>query len=153
MTPPREIPIGGDRQDITREDLAVARGMPGGLLEPTWLPDGFELVHVTFDVLGDAMRSVDLTYLAGLTEVHVWQTNIPPEELGPDDPVALGEPFQGTGWNAQVLPVEQVGQQGVVEYATRLPDDRTVSVLSDLQPDVMRRILDSMQLRSDSDAP
>lgn len=47
-----EIPVGGVREPITRHDLAAARsGMPGGLLEPAWLPDGFALVHVNYNRL------------------------------------------------------------------------------------------------------
>lgn len=145
---PVEIPVGGVREGITAANLAAARdGMPGGLLEPGWLPEGFELVHAEYVKVGRQVESVDVVYENGTNYVHLWQTQLSPEELGVKDPVTKGEPIDDTGWNMNPLNAARVGREGVVEYSTRLPDGRTVTVDSDLPADVMRRILESLYLR------
>jgi hypothetical protein len=143
---PTEIPIGGVREPFTRENLVAARaGMPGGLLEPGWLPDGFVLVHA--DYIGE---SVDLAYEGAGRSLHIWQTHISPDQLGESDPVPKGEPLEGTEWNANPLPAAQVGRAGVVEYSARLADGRTVSVDSDLEASAIERVLASLYLRTGS---
>jgi hypothetical protein len=143
---PSEIPIGGLREPFTRENLVAAReGMPGGLLEPGWLPDGFVLVHADF--IGE---TVDLAYEGAGRYLHIWQTHVSPDQLGESDPVPKGEPLEGTGWNANPLPAQQVGRAGVVEYSARLADGRTVSVDSDLEASVIERVLASLYLRTGS---
>lgn len=122
--------------------------MAGGLLEASWLPDGFALVNAEFDAGGDRVWSVDLVYEGSGHYVHVWQTHVSPEELGDQDPVLLGEPIPSTGWRANPLPAAQVGRAGVVEFSTRLDDGRTVSIDSDLERTMMLRILDALVLRS-----
>lgn len=42
---------------------------------------------------------------------------------------------------------EQVGRDGVVEYSARLPDGGTVTVDSNLDDAVMKRVLDSLYVR------
>jgi hypothetical protein len=149
---PQEVPVGGVRAPITAENLAHARAeMAGGLLEPGWLPDGFRLVHADF--IGRHAESVDLTYESETNYVHIWQTVVTPQVLAASDPVPMGEPIPGSEWNANRLHPAQTGQaEVVIEYSTRWPDGRTVTADSDLPDDVMRRILDSVLLRSAGDA-
>jgi len=148
MPTPAEIPIGGVRAPITRDNLVAARiGMAGGLLEPGWLPDGFVLVHADYIEAANQIQSVDLAYDGPGGTLHIWQTQVSAEELGANDPVRLGQPMEGSAWNANPLPAARVGRAGVVEYSTRLEDGRTVSVDSDLDEETIRRVLESMVLR------
>ena len=148
LSPPAEIPIGGVRAAITGENLAAARSeMPGGLLEPGWLPDGFVLVNADYIGTGNRIGSVDLAYESGTNYLHVWQSHVSPEDLGARDPVRNGAPLEGTDWNANPLPEAQVGRPGVVEFSTRLEDGRTVTVDSGLDIETMRRVLESLYLR------
>jgi hypothetical protein len=124
--------------------------MPGGLLEPGWLPDGFVLVHADFIEAGNRIESVDLAYDRAGSYLHIWQTHISPDQLGESDPVPQGEPLEGTEWNANPLPAAQVGRAGVVEYSARLADGRTVSVDSDLEASVIERVLALLYLRTGS---
>lgn len=140
---PTEVPIGGVRPTITREGLDLARErMPGGLLEPCSLPDGFELVHIFFSA---PERTTDLHYQDGDRYLHVWQTQRSSAELGSDDPVALGSPIAIDGdikWNGNDLSA-QVGRDGVIEYSGRLPGGGTITVDSDLGADAMEVVLRS----------
>ena len=148
---PTEIPIGGVREPVTRQDRAAAReGMPGGLLEPAWLPGGFELVNVGYIGTANQVETVDLNYDDGSNYVHIWQTHLSADQLGETDPFPLGDPIAIGGdveWHANALPAEQAGRKGVMEFSARLPDGRTVSVDSDLDADVMERVLESLYLR------
>ena len=147
MPTPTDIPVGGVRAPITQQNLVAAReGMPGGLLEPGWLPDGFVLVNADYIGAGNEM-SVDLFYVGPSHQLHIWQTRISPAELGAQDPVPKGQPLDGTDWNANPLPAAQVGSDGVVEFSTRLEDGRTITVDSDLDEGTMRRILESLYSR------
>lgn len=150
---PSEIPVGGVREPITRQNLAAARnGYAGGLLEPGWLPNGFVLVYAEYNQQGGDLDSVDLRYEADGHYLHVWQTHASPEALGQKDPVAKGEPMPGTRWNSYPLPAEQAGGDGVVEYSARLDDERTVSIDSDLDQDTMRHVLDSVYLHGPAES-
>jgi hypothetical protein len=145
-----EIPIGGVRGPITRENLHAARdGMADGLLEAGWLPDGFALVNAEYDEQGGRIWSADLVYeRPDGRYVHIWQTHVSSDDLGDQDPVALGEPISGRDWNANALSLAQVGRPGVVEFSARLDDGRTVSIDSDLERATILRVLDSLSLRS-----
>ena len=148
MPTPADIPIGGVRAPITEQNLVAAReGMPGGLLEPGWLPEGFVLVHADYIEAGSEISSVDLFYKGAEHGLHIWQTAMSPDELGAEDPLPLGEPLAGTDWNANELSAAQVGSEGVVEYSTRLEDGRTVTIDSDLDEATMRRVLEALHLR------
>lgn len=144
---PREVVIGGVRPTITRQDLIAARaGVPGGLLEPCWLPDGFALVHVAYIA---PERTTDLYYTGNEKYLHIWQTHRDPSELGSDDPVAQGDPLPLAGdveWRARS--VAPLGRSGVAEYSARLPDGRTVSIDSDLGRADVERILESVCVRA-----
>lgn len=145
---PANVPVGGVGARIVREDLLAARtGMPGGLLEPGWLPDGFVLVNADYIEAANQIQSVDLAYDGVTNYLHIWQSYASPDELGESDPVPKGEPIEGTEWNANPLPVAQVGRPGVVEFSTRLEDGRTVTIDSDLDDNTMRRVLESLHLR------
>ena len=146
-----DVPIGGVRQRITRENLHAARiGMAGGLLEAGWLPVRFTLANADFVESGGRVGSVDLVYEHPDGHfVHIFQTHASPEDLGGQDPVALGEPIPSSDWNANALSAAQTGRAGVVEFSTRLDDGRTVSIDSDLDRATMLRVLDSLILRSD----
>jgi hypothetical protein len=99
VPPATEIPVGGVREPITRENLVVVRaGMAGGLREPSWLPDGFVLVHADYLETASRIASVDLAYHGADRYLHIWQTHIAPDELGESDPVPKGEPLEGTEW-------------------------------------------------------
>lgn len=151
---PQQVPVGGVRAPITAENIAHIRAeMPGGVLEPGWLPDGFRLVHAEFIGTGAHVGSVDLFYESDTNYVHVWQTLASPEDLAQNDPVAHGDPIAGSEWNANALHPAQTGRADVVvEYSSRRPDGRTVTADSDLPEDVMLRILESMLMRSAEDA-
>ncbi len=149
QTSPTEVAIGGVRPEITRADLAAARvDMLGGLLEPCWLPDGFQLAHIAYTGLGPP--STDLWYDGGDLYLHMWQTYLRPSELGSEDPVALGEPTSigdDIEWRANPLAHRQIGRAGVVEYSARLPDGRTVSIDTDVSGDDIERLLNSLCVR------
>jgi hypothetical protein len=143
---PSEIPVGGAREQFTREDLATARDrISGCLLEPGWLPEGFELVNVGYQqTMGDIV-SVDLHYRdAGGRSLHIWQAHVSPEELGNDDPLGRGE-LMAIGdetWDV-------VTQADWSSFSTRFPDGRTVSVDGDLSTEEMRGVVGSIQLSED----
>jgi hypothetical protein len=142
-----EVPIGGVRPEITSRDLELARErMPGGLVEPCWLPAGFELVHVVY---GAPERTTDLYFQGGPSSLHVWQTLRSREELGTDDPVALGSPgaiSTEVQWHSNSL------SSAVVEYSARLPDGRTISVDSDLAAETMELVLQNLCTLTQLDA-
>ena len=146
---PTEIPFGGERASITPRDLAAAReGMPGGLVEPSWLPDGFELMLVSY--FGGLEDSTDLYYNDGEHSLHIWQAFRGPGELGPKDPFDYGDrsPIGDTvEWHATSLE-DQLQTDGLVEYRGRLPDGRTVTVDSTLDAEVMERVLQSLYVRA-----
>jgi hypothetical protein len=147
---PTEIPIGGLREPITSQDLAAARdGMPGGLLEPGWLPDGFELVNVSYlQAMGD-VRSVDLQYRSEVNHLHIWQTTVAPEELGAEDPVKGGGEtvaIDDREWTTHDRSAN--GFANAMQFSARLTDGRTVSIDSDLDPETMRGIIESLYLRA-----
>jgi hypothetical protein len=146
---PMEIPVGGVRQTITAEDLAVARERTqGGLLEPTWLPDGFALINVSYiQAMGDIV-SVDLAYDDGTRYVHIWQTNMSAEQLGAKDPMRVGEPVDVGGiiWQRASLEPRNPGRQTYI-FNRRLPDGRTVSLDGDLELEAMHRVLESLGVR------
>ncbi len=146
---PTDIPIGGVREPITRQDLAAAREeMPGGLLEPAWLPDGFALVHIGY--FGGLEQSTDLYYDDGVQYLHIWQAHRDAADIGDSDPVALGEPIEigdDIEWHSNPGVAAQTGRIGVVEYSARWTDGRTISVDGDLSPDLMVRVLKSIAVR------
>jgi hypothetical protein len=146
---PTEIPFGGERASITPMDLAAAReGMPGGLVEPSWLPDGFELMFVAF--YGGLEDSTDLHYNDGEHQLHIWQAFRGPGELGPKEPFDYGDriPIGDTvEWHSTSLE-DQLRTDGLVEYRGRMPDGRTVTVDSTLDAEVMERILQSLYVRA-----
>lgn len=148
MPRPTDIPVGGARAPITQQNRVAAReGMPGGLLEPGWLPDGFVLVSADYIEADDQIESVDVSYQGPSHYLHIWQTNASPEHLGDKDPVPMGQPIAGTVWGANPLPAAQIGRAGVVEYSARLADGRTASIDSDLDADTMKRVLEMLYLR------
>lgn len=150
LSSPADVPIGGVRPAITRTDLAAARvDMPGGLLEPCWLPDGMKLTHVAYTGLGPP--STDLWYDGGDVYLHMWQTYIGPDELGSDDPVPRGESISVDGdfeWRARPLSSGQTGRPDVVEYSARTSDGRTVSIDTDIAGDEVQQILASVCVRA-----
>lgn len=144
---PTAIPVGGARAAITHQNLVAARSqMAGGLVEPGWLPDGFVLVNADYDKAEGEIVSVDLVYDGAEHRLHLWQTLVDPAAMGETDPVGKGEPIEGTPWGVSRLPATQVGSAGVVEYAARLDDGRTVTIDTDLDVDTMRRVLESLLL-------
>jgi hypothetical protein len=148
LSTPAEVPVGGVRAPIIRENLVAARtGMPGGLLEPGWLPAGFVLVNADYMGAANEIQSVDLDYDGVTHYLHIWQSHATPDQLGEIDPLPKGEPIEGTEWNANPLPAAQVGRPGVIEFSTRLEDGRTVTVDSDLDEDTMGRVLESLYLQ------
>ncbi len=149
---PTDVPIGGVRPTITRQDLAAARDhMAGGLLEPCWLPDGFHLDHIAYFA---PERSADLWYGGGDHYLHIWQVHRQPAELGSDDPVTQGNPrsTETDEWRVRPLSAAQVGESGIVEYSSRWADGRTLSIDSDLDADVMERVLGSICVRAEAGA-
>lgn len=150
---PTEIPFGGERASVLPRELAAARnGMPGGLVEPSWLPDGFELVFVFY--AGGLEDSTDLNFHDGEHHVHIWQAFRGPGELGPKEPFDYGDrsPIGDTvEWNATSLE-DQLETPGLVEYRGRMPDGRTVTVDSTLDAETMERVLQSLYVRAPAEA-
>jgi hypothetical protein len=148
---PEPVPVGGVRAPITAENLSAARSlMPAGLLEPGWLPEGFELVHADYIKVGRHIETVDLAYQGPTGSLHIWQTALSPDELADKDPLAMGDPIPESEWNANPIPPAQTGRElPVVEYSRRLDDGRTVTVDSDLPDDVMRQVLEALVIRTD----
>lgn len=143
------VPIGGEWAAVIPRDLAAARqGMPGGLVEPSWLPDGFELVFVAY--AGGMENSTDLHYRDGDHQLHIWQAFRGPGELGPKEPFDYGArtPIgDAVEWHASSLE-RQLGTVGLVEYRGLMPDGRTVSVDGTLDAETMERILRSLYVRA-----
>lgn len=142
---PTEIPIGGERAEILDDDLALARtGMPGGLLEPTWLPGGFELIHVSLaDGAGD-LDSVDLAYSDGTHWFHVWQSRADAGTL-----VGRGERVEIGGhewWLIRIDPAQSGRDRPNPQLSTRLDDGRIVSVDSDLDDRTIFEIIEGMRI-------
>jgi hypothetical protein len=143
-----EIAVGGAREPFTRQDLAAAReGMPGGLLEPGWLPDGFELVNVSYLQAMGEVGSVDLQYGNESNYVHIWQTTMSPEQLGPKDPVNGGESVAigDIQWTSDDLSAN--GFAGAMVFSARLTHGRTVSIDSDLDVETLHAVIESVYLR------
>ncbi len=147
-----EIPFGGERAAITPQDLAAAReGMPGGLVEPSWLPEGFALMFVSF--YGGLEDSTDLYYSDGVNTLQMTQAFRGPGQLGPKEPFDYGDrsPIgDAVDWHATSLE-EQLQTEGLVDYRGRMPDGRTVSVASTLDAEVMERVLQSLYVRAAED--
>jgi hypothetical protein len=121
--------------------------MPGGLVEPRWLPDGFVLVTAEYVEAGDWIQSIDLSYQGLDHSLHIWQTYLPPDQLAMLGPMPEGQPLDSSEWSIEPLRAAQVGRAGVVVARARLDDGRTVSIDSDLAPETMQRVLDSLYLR------
>ncbi len=142
-----EIPIGGARATIVRENLEAARRlMPGGLIEPGWLPAGYVLTNAEYDRPGTSgpIASVDLSYAgpgSGATgDVHIWQTVA--RDLGTKGPVGVGVsvPLDGVTWSLATL-------RGGLALSARTADGRTISLDGDLGRDAMERIAASLAVR------
>lgn len=103
LSTPAEVPVGGVRAPIIRENLVAARtGMPGGLLEPGWLPDGFVLVNADYMGAANEIQSVDLDYDGVTHYLHIWQSHATPDQLGEIDPLPKGEPIEGTEYRTPI---------------------------------------------------
>lgn len=142
-----DVPVGGVRAEIVTDNRAAAREkFPGGLLEPAWLPEGFELVQLEYAGGGRHVDSVDQAYMAGELYVHIWQTvaELPPEA----DPLSGGQPVDiaGVTWHVERPDPGDVGRAGVIVLNARLEDGRTVSVDGNLSEDSMRRVVESLVL-------
>lgn len=112
--PPANEPAPADAEDAAVELQRAHEGAPYAIREPSWLPAGYELRRVSFDsdpgAVGGHAFSIDIKYVNANDEVvHVWQTNLTPEQLGPADPLAMAgsTPVSvgGTTWVATELAV------------------------------------------------
>jgi hypothetical protein len=143
-TPQGEIPFGGDRASILPRDLEAARDhLAGGLVEPSWLPDDFRLVFVFSSSFEQAS---DLRYEGDEHYVQIFQAHRGPAELGPKEPFDYGDrsPIgDEVEWHAGSLAIDPEA----TEYSARMPDGRSVSVASNLDPATIQRILDSLYVR------
>lgn len=90
------LPAATGSAPATAEDAAVelARAReeaPYAIRLPAWIPTGYELRRVSFDSDPTAHAfSVDLKYVNAEDEVvHVWQSNLTPEQVGATDPLAI----------------------------------------------------------------
>lgn len=117
-------------------ELQMAQdGAPYAIRQPGWIPTGYELRRVSFDsdpgAAGGHAFSIDLKYVNANDEViHVWQTNLSPEQQGPTDPFAIAgsTPLSvgGTTWSATELAVlDRVGRS---QLAYRDRDGITMTV-------------------------
>ena len=146
MPVPTDIPIGASAlRSRSRTWWLRERACPAACWNPAGFRTAFVLVNADFIKAGNQISSVDLNYASADHELHIWQTHLSPNELGESDPVPRGRPLEGTEWSANRLPAAQVGQDGVVEYAIRLDDGRTVTVDSDMDEETMRRVLESLR--------
>ncbi len=100
--------------DAAAELQRAQERAPYQIRQPSWLPTGYELRRVSFDsdpgAAGGHAFSVDLKYVSSQDQViHLWQTNLTPQQMGPTDPLALAgsTPLSvgGTTWVAAELPV------------------------------------------------
>ena len=145
---PTEFPIGGLREPITRQNLAdVQREFPGEFLQAGWLPAGFELVNVEYVESANRIESVDLQYAFGDASLHIWQSELPDEDLATKDPVATGDPISigGVNWHANALPATQAGRAGVIAFSARMADGHSISIDGNLGADVMKHVLESLR--------
>jgi len=118
---------------------------PYQIRQPSWLPTGYELRRVGFDsnpgAAGGHAFSVDLKYVNSQDQViHVWQTNLTLEQMGPTDPLALAgsTPLSvgGTTWAAAELPV--IVGIGRTQLAYRDGDGITITVDGSERSDLVR---------------
>ena len=144
---PTEVPIGGLREPITRQNLARVQQNFPGLLEAGWLPASFELVNVEYVETAHRIESVDMNYARGDVYLHIWQSQLTVADLGAKDPVATGDPTSigGVTWRANALSAEQAGREGITAFSARMPDGHTVSVDGNLGADVMKHVLESLR--------
>ncbi len=108
---------------------------PYQIRQPSWLPTGYELHRVSFDsdpgAAGGHAFSVDLKYVSSQDQViHLWQTNLTPQQMGPTNPLALAgsTPLSvgATTWVAAQLPV--LDGIGRTQLAYRDRDGITITV-------------------------
>lgn len=121
------------------------------VVEPSWLPDGLELMFVFF--AGGLEDATDLHYHDGEHHLHIWQAFRGPGALGPKEPFDYGDrsPIgDAVEWHATSLE-DQLQTDGLVEYRGRMPDGRTVTVDSTLDAETMERILQSLYVRAPED--
>lgn len=114
--------------------LAQARGaVTFDIAEPKFIPDGFRLINVIWSepsvTTGATHSSVDLWYQDDIGQVvHLWQTDIPPAELGTKDPTLKGSTtaIDQRDWTT----LEQVGffAARLTVLSSRMPDGTTVSL-------------------------
>jgi hypothetical protein len=121
--------------DAAAELQTAQERAPYQIRQPSWLPTGYELRRVSFDsdpgATGGHAFSVDLKYVSSQDEViHLWQTNLTPQQMGPTDPLALAgsTPLSvgGTTWVVAELPV--LDGIGRTQLAYRDGDGITITV-------------------------
>ena len=134
------VPIGGSLATVVRANLEAARRrMPGGLVEPGWLPAGFILTNAEYNsaATGGPLISVDLSYsrpgFAVIGQVHIWQTLA--RDLGRKDPVGIGTRVQigSATWSL-------VENGATLALSRRMADGRTISLDGNLGLDAMKSI-------------
>jgi hypothetical protein len=140
---PSEIPISGLRAELITPSLATVREeAPGGLLEPTWLPAGFELFQLEYAEDGDAIASVDLAYVGGTDYVHIVQS-FTGAAL---EPPADGEPVEIDGVEWRVGTLERP-QADALMFATTWDDGRSITVDGTLSREQMVAVIESLLVR------
>lgn len=142
---PMEIPVGGVQPSIEQERAAARENIDGGLVEPSWLPDGFELVHVIAASYGHA----DLIYEDGESSIQTAQFDrgpYLPEPFDYGDRLPIGDTVE---WSA--TPLNDFGVSGT-SYSGTMPDGRIVHVhVVGLDPETTERILESLYVRAPGD--
>ena len=102
------IPNDAAAQLVQAQELAPYR-----FREPEWMPDGYALARVSWDSdptnPAGHVFTVDMDYVDADNEViHIWQTNLSPDQLGPTNPVTAAGASDansvGAGWKVLRLP-------------------------------------------------
>lgn len=150
-----EIDAAADLQERrTRSEALLPQAREAVTFEvrlPTWLPAGYTLEHIAWfspDMeLGHTASSVDLWYSApGKPRIHIWQTDIPPEELSTKDPTRLGglsRVVAGSSWN-EARGLQGLDTNDLTVLSTRLPDSITLSIDGGLSSDDIVKVAEGM---------
>lgn len=143
------VPVVDPTASELLEDAREA--LPFAIQQPVTVPDGYQLGRIMWiepdPALGTTRSSIDTWFYNGTGDwVHIWQTDIPPDELGDDDPTVIGAPTRiaGTEWSLVENHLAYAGKSLSV-ISVRLQDGTTLSMDSPGGFELIARFAASLQ--------